>query len=81
MYCDVCGQSGGLHRAGCPEGHSSIEKAKAICCECHEGIYVDDEYIENEHGDVMHYDCSYNLTTRLLIDWLGFEIKRMEDYD
>lgn len=80
MYCDVCGGTGGLHRYGCPEGHST-EKAKEICCECHEGIYVGDEYIENEHGDVMHYDCSYNLTTRQLIEWLGFEIKRMKDYD
>ena len=80
MYCDVCGGTGGLHRYGCPEGHSS-EKPKAICCECSEGIYVDDEYIENEHGDVMHYDCSYNLTTRQLIEWLGFEIKRIKDYE
>ena len=80
MYCDVCGQTGGLHRYGCPEGHST-EKPNEICCECQEGIYVDDEYIENEHGDVMHYDCSYNLTTRQLIEWLGSEIKRMKDYD
>ena len=80
MYCDVCGQSGGFHRAGCPECHS-IEKPKEICCECQEGIYVDDEYIENEHGDVMHYDCSYNLTNKQLIQWLGFEIMRMKDYD
>lgn len=81
MYCDVCGLTGGFHRAGCPEGHSSTEKSKYTCAECSENIYVDEEYVENENGDVMHYDCCYNLTTRQLIEWLGFEIKRIKDYD
>lgn len=81
MYCDVCGLGSGLHRYGCPEGHSPTEKPKETCAECGEGIYAADEYVENENGDVIHYDCCFNLTTRQLIEWLGFEIKRMKDYD
>ena len=80
MYCEVC-RGLGTHRPCCPEGRSSTKKPKVICCECKEDIYVDDEYIENENGDKIHYDCSYNMTTRQLIEWLGFEIKRMKDYD
>lgn len=77
MYCDVCGVSGGLHRYGCPEGYSSTEKPKEICCECHDGIYTDEEYVENENGDKAHYDCLYGYTTRELIEWFGYEIRRM----
>lgn len=56
-------------------------KFKYYCYDCGEGIYVDEEYVENEHGDKIHYDCCFNLTTRQLIEWLGYEIRRMKDYD
>ena len=58
MYCDVCGQSGGFHRVGCPEGHSA-ENPKEICCECNEGIYVDDEGEEHiVYNLCPHMKCS-----------------------
>lgn len=79
MYCEVCGGLG-THRNGCPEGYER-KRVKHICAECSEGIYADDEYVENENGDKIHFDCCFNLTTRQLVEWLGFDIKRMKDYD
>lgn len=75
MYCEVCGGLG-VHRNGCPEGYIR-KRTKHICVECKEGIYADEEYVENENGDMMHYECCSSLTTRQLVEWLGGEIKEM----
>lgn len=78
MYCEVCGQSGGFHRDGCPEAHIN-EHTIYTCCDCGEGIFVDEEYVENFYGDKMHYDCTYNMTTRQLLNWIGVDIQRAKD--
>lgn len=50
------------------------------CSSCGEGIYYGEEYIENQDGEYVHYDCLYNMKN--LLNWLGLEIKTMEEnYD
>lgn len=57
-------------------------KATHYCSICGEGIYAGEEYVKNDDGDYRHYDCFHNLTTiRELLDWLGYQIKIMEDDD
>lgn len=53
-------------------------KASHYCSFCGEGIFDGEEYIENPFGEYRHYDCFYG--TRDLVEWLGCEIKTMEDY-
>ncbi len=41
-----------------------------------------EEYIENLDDKYAHYDCLTDLSCRATIEWLGGEIKTMEeDYD
>lgn len=51
-------------------------KSNHYCSICGEGIYEGEEYIENDNGDIRHYDCFYG--TRDLLEWLGYEVKTME---
>ena len=44
---------------------------------CGNGIYDGEEYIENDNGECRHYDCFTGM--RDLLEWLGYEIKTMED--
>lgn len=55
------------------------KKAKYYCSFCGEGIIDGDEYIENENGEYRHYECFVGL--RELLEWLGYDIKTMEDTD
>lgn len=74
--CSICHQTPCNSR--CPNYISS--KATHYCSICGEGIYEGEEYIENNDGDYRHYDCFYGM--RDLLEWLGYEIKTMEDdYD
>ena len=51
-----------------------------ICCECREGIFVNDEYVQNENDECIHIDCIPSNTW--LIKWFGYDIKKMEEtYD
>lgn len=52
-------------------------KAKHYCSVCGDGILDGEEYIENNDGEYRHYDCFYGM--RDLLEWLGYEIKTMED--
>lgn len=55
-------------------------KASYYCYICGEGIYDGEEYIENDNGEFRHYDCFHGI--RDLLEWLGYEVKTMEDdYD
>ncbi len=52
------------------------------CSICNNGIYNGEEYVENYDDEYAHYDCLTNLSYRAMIEWLGEEIKTMEnDYD
>ena len=47
------------------------------CSVCGEGIYEGEEYIENENEDYRHFECFYGM--RDLLEWLGYEVKIMEE--
>lgn len=47
------------------------------CSSCGEEICEGEEYIENSNGGYRHYDCFHSM--RNLLEWLGYEIKTMEE--
>lgn len=47
------------------------------CSICGEGIHEGEEYIENDDGEFRHFECFFGL--RELLEWLGHEVKTMED--
>lgn len=53
------------------------KKVRIYCSFCGEGIYEGEDYIENQDGEYRHYDCFLGMKD--LSDWLGYEIKTMED--
>lgn len=77
MSCEYCMKIGGKHDSRCP--NSVLPKSNHYCSICGEGIYDGEEYIENDKGDCRHYECFYGM--RELLEWLGYEIKTMDDYD
>lgn len=75
MTCEICGETEGMHNPRCPKYEPP--KFVAICDVCGQEIYEGDEYIENDHGECIHFGCEKNL--RWLLDWLGCGVKKMED--
>ena len=74
--CNVCRKTPCHLR--CPNYESP--KATHYCSICNEGIYDGEEYIENDCGEFAHWECLSG--TRDLAEWLGIEVKTMEDnYD
>ena len=73
--CEFCRQIPCHPR--CPNADEPI--FKHYCSSCREGIYEGEEYIENDDGEYIHYDCP---TTRELVDFLVYKIQTMrgEDY-
>lgn len=47
------------------------------CSSCGDGIYDGEEYIKNQDGEYRHFECFYGM--RDLLEWLGFDIKTMEE--
>ena len=74
MACEHCHRDIG-HHLRCPL--YVPPKASHYCSACGQGIYSGEEYIVNDEGEYRHYDCFYG--ARDLLDWLGCEIKTMED--
>lgn len=54
-------------------------KAYKYCSVCGEGIYDGEEYIVNDNNEYRHCDCFYGM--RDLLEWVGYEIKTMEEID
>lgn len=52
-------------------------KTSYYCSICDEGIQNGEDYIVNDDGDYAHWECFRG--TKHLADWLGYEIKEMED--
>lgn len=73
--CDVCLQNPCHPR--CP--NYIPPKESHYCSVCGEGIYSGEEYIVNDNNECRHYDCFYGM--RDLLEWLGYEIKTMEEID
>lgn len=75
MYCEYCHLVSG-HPSSCP--NAPEPKFNHHCSNCGEGIYDGEEYIENDDGEYIHYDCP---TTRELVKFLGFEVQTMRGDD
>ena len=76
MPCEYCGQYI-THHPRCPLYIPS--KATHHCSACGERIYDGEEYIENDKGEFRHYECFYGM--KELLEWLGYDIKTMDDYE
>ena len=76
MFCEYC-HLYGEHYPQCP--FYEPPKATHYCSICNEGILNGEEYIVNDDGEYAHLDCvDYG---RDLAEWLGYEIKEMEEID
>lgn len=71
--CKICGFN--KCPSGCPNYISP--KTTHYCHVCGENITEGEEYITNEDGEYRHWDCFCGM--RDLLEWLGYEIKIMED--
>lgn len=72
--CKYCLQS--TCPPGCPNYHQ--HKPLYYCSVCGNGIYEGEEYVANNDGEYIHFDCIQSI--RQLLQWLGYEIKEMEDF-
>ena len=55
----------------CPNYQKPIRQL--FCSKCREEILDGEEYIENDDGDIRHYECfNYH---RELANWLGYDVK------
>ena len=72
--CEYCHQL--QHSSRCPL--SPELKFNHYCSSCGEGIYEGEEYIENNDGEYIHYDCP---TTRELAEFLGHKVQIMRGND
>ena len=74
MNCEYCGQLLG-HHPRCPLYKPA--KATHYCSSCGEGIRDGEEYIENEDGECIHWECFTSMKD--LLEFLGYEILTMEE--
>ena len=74
MPCNYCLKDYG-HNPRCPLYKEN--KSSHYCSVCGDGILEGEEYIVNEDGEYRHLDCFCGM--RDLLEWLGYEIKTMED--
>lgn len=73
--CEICKHTSCL--IVCP--NFIPPKTSYYCSSCGEGIYDDEEYIENQNGEYRHYECFHGM--RELLEWLGYKVKTMNaDY-
>ena len=72
--CEFCRQIPCHPR--CP--NADEPKFDHYCPICGNGIYEGEEYIENDDGECIHYDCP---TTRELVKFLGYEVQTMRGGD
>lgn len=71
MACEYCNWETG-HPSSCPNADES--KYDHYCSICGEGICEEEEYIVNDDGKYIHFDCP---TMRELVEFLGGEIQIM----
>lgn len=69
--CDYCLRS--VCPPGCPNYISP--KSNLTCESCGESILSEEEYIENDSGETMHYECFNGLKD--LLSFLGYKIKKI----
>lgn len=74
VICDLCRRFPCVDPR-CP--NYTPEKSTHYCSICGEGIAAGESYIENIDGEYIHYECVQGI--RQLLNWLGYNIKTMED--
>lgn len=69
--CEIC------HHVPCISGCPNYipPKTDFHCSICGEGIYIGDEYVENDYGAYAHFDCFTD--TKQLINWLGYRVSTL----
>ena len=72
--CEICGRSVG-HDFRCP--NYTPQKVTHYCSSCGDGIFNGEEYVKNLYSEHSHYECFHEM--RDLLEWLGFDIKTMEN--
>lgn len=75
MSCEYCLQITGDHDYHCP--NFSPRKTGCYCSICGEEIIDGEEFLENIDGETIHFDCVQSI--RSLLEWIGYEIKTMEE--
>ena len=75
MACEYCRRDF-AHDSRCPLAPEP--KFDHYCSSCGVGIYEGEEYIENDDGEYIHYDCP---TTRELVEFLGYKVKTLMGED
>lgn len=73
--CEYCHRIG-EHHPRCPLVPEP--KANYYCTSCGEGIYEGEEYIKNDDGEYIHYDCP---TIRELAEFLGHKVQTIRGDD
>ena len=64
-------------KRGCP--NYSPRYTRYLCCVCGDAIACGEEYIANEDGEYMHYDCIPS--TRDLLNWLDYDVQCVSEDD
>ena len=76
MACEYCVSTNG-HDPRCT--NYIPPKTNRYCSACKEFIQYGEEYIMNEDNECCHLDCFCGMKD--LAEWLGYEVKIMDDYD
>lgn len=74
MACEYCRRTNG-HPSSCP--NYVPNQSNYICNKCGENILIGEKYIENDNNQYAHLECVDDI--EVLVDFLGYEIKEMED--
>lgn len=73
MQCSLC-QRTNSHQLGCP--YYPEPKPLYYCSLCNQGIFDEEEYVQNDDGDYSHLDCFDNMKS--FADWLGYCVRKMD---
>lgn len=55
------------------------QKTNAYCAFCGYGILEGEEYVENQDGEYIHFECIRGI--RQLLEWLGYQVKERQDFE
>jgi hypothetical protein len=64
---------------GCP--NYEPKGSGYYCSICKYEILVGEECLKDDNGDYAHFDCINDMSTRKMLNWLGYPICRMRDYE
>ena len=71
--CEICRNNPCIQ--GCPNYVPPL--AEHYCDVCGDGIYEGEEYIVNDEGKYMHFECVQGI--RGLLEWLGYDVRYMDE--